>query len=352
MANIPSFATILADVYEIYHNTRYKSNSGLTKALLRKHKIKNDVLCRLYYSNREVNHQVNLIEYLVQISVFWLSYAGLLDEPRDDVNFNSLSFIRDTSAYNPILIKNLYHYIDIDCYNIDKTIQNINYEFEQYAKYLPDDPLLAELKADLLSLLHFNFAEQQTSQPINVQTLLDLPEFTAPTTPLTTDDIEAQLLQRVKALNPTQFEHFALHLIGSIVQDRNDSLDDLITHNGQVGDGGIDGIVKVKRRLGGYDDYFIQCKRYDKNLVGRVELQAFVGSMIGHSIRTGIFITTSKFTKQALEYVEYVEAAKYFKLDLLDGSQLVKYMIAHGIGVKSISQHTIDDEFFKRFERL
>lgn len=221
-------------------------------------------------------------------------------------------------------------------------------EFDFYNKHLPNDALLTEIRSEFIKFLNFGRSQETSSTDTSTTTVNHQQDYPI-ALDFNLDNIENALLQRVKALNPTQFEHFALHLIGSIVQDRNDSLDDLITHNGQVGDGGIDGIVKVKRLLGGHDEYFVQCKRYDKTSIGRPELQSFVGAMVIHSIRTGIFITTSKFSKQALEYVE---AAKDFKLDLLDGSQLVKYMIAHGIGVKSISQHTIDDEFFKRFERL
>ncbi|MDO4441343.1 MAG: restriction endonuclease [Moraxella sp.] len=346
MANIPSFATILADVYEIYHSkkSQYKSISRLTESLLTKHQTQ-EIFYAPYWDK---NDEFGLFEQLVGMSDDLLSRAGLKKQ-KIEVDLTTLDFIKGKQAYTLHLINMLHDFSLQNDWDISKTLDSIDYEFDQYNQHLPDDPLLAELKQDLLSVLQFNpsdIAEQTISDSSDSQ--LPIVTLTAPLTSTPINDIQDELLRRVKALNPTQFEHFSLHLIGSIVQDRNDSLDDLITHNGQVGDGGVDGIVKVRRLLGGHDEYFVQCKRYDKTSIGRPELQAFVGAMVGYNIRTGIFITTSKFSKHALEYLE---KAKDYKIDLLDGSQLVKYMIEHEIGVKSISQHTIDDEFFKRFEQ-
>ena len=66
-------------------------------------------------------------------------------------------------------------------------------------------------------------------------------------------------------------------------------------------DGGIDGIIYEDKL--GLDQIYLQAKRYkDGNRVGRKELQAFVGAM--QSVKKGVFITTSTFTKEAKSYAE------------------------------------------------
>ena len=114
-----------------------------------------------------------------------------------------------------------------------------------------------------------------------------------------------RILLRIKALTPTQFEHFAPSLIKAIYDDKDEFV---TTHNGKVGDGGIDAVLKVKKKIGaGVDEYFIQCKRYDKTSIGRPELQGFAGAMLGRNAKNGIFITTSYFTKDAKSYIESLE---------------------------------------------
>jgi restriction system protein len=70
----------------------------------------------------------------------------------------------------------------------------------------------------------------------------------------------------------------------------------------------------------------IQAKRW-QNPVGRPEIQKFVGALVGKRAKKGVFITTSTFTKEAIAYAESIEN----KVVLIDGYQLVKYMIQHMI---------------------
>lgn len=68
------------------------------------------------------------------------------------------------------------------------------------------------------------------------------------------------------------------------------------------GDEGIDGTIKEDKL--GLDIIYIQAKRWQPgNVVGRPELQKFVGALAGQGAKKGIFITTSSFTRDALDYV-------------------------------------------------
>ena len=73
------------------------------------------------------------------------------------------------------------------------------------------------------------------------------------------------------------------------------------TVTGKSGDGGIDGVIKQDKL--GLDVVCIQAKRWD-GAVGRPIIQGFVGSMDYVRARKGVILTTSTFTKDAVDYVE------------------------------------------------
>jgi len=103
---------------------------------------------------------------------------------------------------------------------------------------------------------------------------------------------------------------------------------------GQSGDGGVDGIIKEDRL--GLDVVYIQAKRWG-NKVGRPDVQAFAGSLEGQRARKGVFIATSQFTNDALDYVNRIEK----KIVLIKGEQLAQLMIDFGIGVAEVTQYSV-----------
>jgi restriction system protein len=83
---------------------------------------------------------------------------------------------------------------------------------------------------------------------------------------------------------------------------------------GKTSDQGIDGAIKEDRL--GLDIIYVQAKRWQPgSVVGRPEIQKFVGALAGQGAKKGTFITTSSFTKEAIESKEFLEA-------LLRGSSL------------------------------
>jgi restriction system protein len=113
---------------------------------------------------------------------------------------------------------------------------------------------------------------------------------------------------------------------------------------GKVGDGGIDGIIHQDKL--GLDVVYVQAKRYaPKNTVSRPELQAFVGTLAGVSAHKGVFVTTSRFSQSALDYLKTVNA----RVITIDGQRLVDLMIEGGVGVRVrrvFELHRIDEDFF------
>ena len=112
-----------------------------------------------------------------------------------------------------------------------------------------------------------------------------------------------------------------------------------------VNDGGIDGVID--QDVLGLDTVYVQAKRYASgNAVGRPELQGFVGALSGKADR-GVFITTSTFSKGAIDYARYDARARII---LIDADRLTELMIRYGVGVQ-VSQTVhiveIDEDFFE-----
>jgi restriction system protein len=112
---------------------------------------------------------------------------------------------------------------------------------------------------------------------------------------------------------------------------------------GQVGDEGVDGIIKEDEL--GLDSIYIQAKRWKDKTVGRPDIQTFVGSLDGKRAKKGIFITTSNFAQTAKDYVLTTEK----RVALIDGNELARLMIKYGVGVSetgNFSVKRIDKDFF------
>lgn len=90
----------------------------------------------------------------------------------------------------------------------------------------------------------------------------------------------------------------------------------------------------------------IQAKRWDIQSVGRPDIQSFVGALDGQRASKGVFITTSKFADTAIEYFKTTSK----KGILIDGEQLMNYMIDYGIEVSTFTTYElkkIDNDFFE-----
>ncbi len=111
---------------------------------------------------------------------------------------------------------------------------------------------------------------------------------------------------------------------------------------GRSGDEGIDGIIKEDKL--GLDIIYIQAKRWE-NVVGRPEIQKFVGALAGQGAKKGVFISTSRYTKEARDYQPRNET----KIVLIDGEQLAELMIDHNLAVSTVNTieiKRIDNDYF------
>lgn len=150
------------------------------------------------------------------------------------------------------------------------------------------------------------------------------------------------LLTKVKKSSPGFFERMVVELL--VKMGYGGSLKDAGRATRITNDEGIDGIIKEDKL--GLDVIYIQAKRWDSQVVGRPEIQNFVGALDGQRANKGIFITTSRFSDTALTYVKTITK----KVILIDGSQLSDYMIDYGLGVSSFANYELkkmDNDYFE-----
>jgi restriction system protein len=94
----------------------------------------------------------------------------------------------------------------------------------------------------------------------------------------------------------------------------------------------------------GLDVIYLQAKRWEGN-VGRPEIQKFVGALYGKKAKKGVFITTGKFSDEAIEYVRNIDP----KVILIDGWSLANFMIDVNLGVSTTTVYEIkriDSDYF------
>ncbi len=154
--------------------------------------------------------------------------------------------------------------------------------------------------------------------------------------------LASELINKVVELSPAFFEKLVVELL--VKMGYGGSIKDAGKAMGKSGDGGIDGTIKEDKL--GLDIIYIQAKRWRPgNVVGRPELQKFVGALAGQGAKKGIFITTSNFTKEAIEYTPRNET----KIVLIDGHQLAQLMIDYNLGCtpqQTYEVKKIDSDYF------
>lgn len=148
----------------------------------------------------------------------------------------------------------------------------------------------------------------------------------------------SELLENLLRVSPNHFEVIVLDVLHGLGYgiSRHD-----LQRVGGSGDGGIDGVISLDKL--GLEKVYVQAKRW-QGTVGRPELQAFYGALAGQKAKRGVFITTSGFTAQAIEFAKSVEG-----IVLIDGDRLVNLMMDTEVGVTSrmLKVPTLDSDYFE-----
>lgn len=154
------------------------------------------------------------------------------------------------------------------------------------------------------------------------------------------EDVSSQLLARLCEQDPTFFEAAVVKLL--IAMGYGGATGTGVV-TARTNDGGIDGIID--QDVLGLSKVYLQAKRYAAgNAVQRPEVQGFVGALSGKA-ESGVFITTSRFSAGAKEWVDRVPA----RIILIGGARLAELMIRYNVGVQEKKAYRIveiDEDFF------
>jgi len=153
--------------------------------------------------------------------------------------------------------------------------------------------------------------------------------------------LAAELLETVKSATPEFFEGLVVDLM--LAMGYGGSRKEAGQATQYTADGGVDGVINEDPL--GLDTIYLQAKRYTDTTVGRPDIQAFVGALEMKRARKGVFITTSRFSSEALEYIAMIEK----RVVLIDGKQLADLMIKHNLGVsikETYQIKAIDSDYF------
>ena len=152
-------------------------------------------------------------------------------------------------------------------------------------------------------------------------------------------DYKEQIIDYLRKMHHKQFERFCLYLL------RVNKFENPVLTGGSH-DEGIDGIATLRINPFVSFKVLFQAKRYKEgNNVGRAAIGDFRNAMIGRADK-GIFITTSKFTSEAIKEANRDGAPQ---IELVDSEQLIKMMEFSNVGLNPVMTYEVDHQFFKQY---
>ena len=138
------------------------------------------------------------------------------------------------------------------------------------------------------------------------------------------------------------FESLVVDLLGKMGYGIDDSSRRKL---GGTNDHGVDGVISLDRL--GLERVYIQAKKWKHDHpVSPREVREFVGALDEKRATKGVFMTTSRYTREAIKYAE----ASTRSLILIDGARLVTLMIEHGVGVTTahtLNVPRVDRDYFE-----
>ncbi len=161
------------------------------------------------------------------------------------------------------------------------------------------------------------------------------------------ESLRDALLARVLEGNPTFFEKLIVDLL--LAMGYGGSRADAGEQLGGTGDGGVDGVIREDQL--GLDRIYLQAKRYQPgSTVGSEAVQAFMGALVSKGAQKGVLITTSAFSKAA---INVAGQSGHLRLVLIDGAELTRLMVRFGVGVRvarTVEIKRIDLDYFGNVE--
>lgn len=142
--------------------------------------------------------------------------------------------------------------------------------------------------------------------------------------------LKLQLMETVLSSKPDFFEKLVVDLLLKMGYGYDENSGTVTRYSK---DGGVDGIIEEDKL--GLDKIYIQAKRYAaNNTVSTSDVLQFAAVMGMHGVKKGVFITTSKFSKKAVE--DYSKPVDSKTIKLIDGEMLMNYLIKYEVGVEPV----------------
>ena len=156
-----------------------------------------------------------------------------------------------------------------------------------------------------------------------------------------------KVLEKLKSCSPDKFEEICLRLL--VEMGYGGSQKEAYQLLGKSHDEGLDGVIKMDKL--GLENVYIQAKRWNNNSVGREKLQQFIGAIEGKATK-GVMMTTSHFTKEALDLANQPGVKKMI---LIDGEEMAKLMVEYNLGVEIVNKYVlkrVDKDFFSEDDEV
>ncbi len=289
------------------HNVTYSLKDAY-EALLQ------ELKCSEEERNETMEDGRNIIFYRLQWAKTYLKKAGLIDYPKR-AHFNLSNVGRD-----------------LDLKGVEKIDKKYLSRFDTFSEF-----------RKINSKIEKEQKNENTQKDSSNSEELTPPEIISQQSKILKDDLKVELLNLIKSNSPQFFERLVVDLL--VAMGYGGSHQDAAQAIGKTNDGGIDGVISEDRL--GLDKIYIQAKRWEST-VGRPDIQQFKGALADQVAKKGVFITTSSFSKEA------IESAKKSGIVLIDGEKLTSLMIEFGLGVQiersfhiyKIDQDRFDEENF------
>ena len=153
-----------------------------------------------------------------------------------------------------------------------------------------------------------------------------------------------ELLVRILEQSPGFFERLTVRLL--VAMGYGGSVEEAGKVLGKSHDGGVDGVIKQDEL--GLSRIYVQAKRYENSQVGSSAIRDFSGALTAKRATSGVFITTSTFSQEAKETAKDLQGKQ--RIALIDGKELVRLMIRHGVGCReeeTLVIKKLDEDFFE-----
>ena len=297
---VPDFQSLMNPILNLYEKKNVE---------LRPRDIEDEIAKLFNLSEEDKKEMIpsnieTILRNRVNWAVYYLFRAGLLDRPKRGFYKISEAGVKENKAGNKINIGYLKKFPSfVDFSNIENNKNSDSNNMIEVGESQTPDEMISKAQA------------------------------------LYSDNLQNELLQKLKQVDPVKFERIVLQLmekmnygVGSMTK---------LSH-----DGGIDGIIDEDEL--GLEKIYLQAKRYFDNKVNEKEMQNFAGALSCSPVRKGVFITTSYFDEKAKKKAEDA-SKKGLVIRLINGDELTKLMIKHNIGVQiktKIEIKKLDEDFF------